>query len=295
MKILITGSNGLLGQKLVAYCQNAGLSFVATSQGENRNPDCDAYVYRSMDITIEEEVKKIFIDEHPTHVIHTAALTNVDKCELEPEQCELINVTGTKILIEAANIVGAYFQFLSTDFIFDGEKGNYSESDVPNPMSEYGASKLKGEQLVKENCKHGYSIIRTIIVYGLGHALTRANIIVWAKGALEKGDPMNIIDDQFRAPTYADDLAAGCIQVILNNKKGIYHMCGPETLSIYDIVLRIANHYGFSTDNINVISSATLNQPASRPPKTGFDLSKARNDVNYNPHTIEETLDMMFG
>lgn len=294
MKILITGSNGLLGQKLVEYCIKHVIDFVATSQGENRNPDCPESHYIEMDITNSAGVRTVFTEVKPTHVIHTAALTNVDKCELEPELCDKINIEGTENLINAANEVSAYFQFISTDFIFDGEKGDYRESDLPEPLSEYGRSKLRGEELVKSKCQFGYTIVRTIIVYGMGHALTRSNIIVWAKGALEKGETLNIINDQFRAPTYADDLALGCMQLILKNKQGVYHVSGPETLSIYEIVMRIGKHFGYNTEIINVISSSTLNQPAMRPPKTGFDLTKMRNEVNYQPHTLEETLDLMF-
>lgn len=294
MKILITGSNGLLGQKLVAYCEASQIDYIATSLGPNRNPDCPDEAYLSMDITEKKQVRDIFNKVKPTHVVHTAALTNVDKCELEPDQCELINVTATHYLIEESNEVGAYFQFISTDFIFDGGKGNYNEDDEPKPLSEYGMSKLKSEKLVMELCKHGYSIVRTIIVYGLGHNLSRANLIVWAKNALENGEKMNIIDDQYRAPTFADDLAKGCMQIIMKNKEGVFNMSGPETLSIYQIVHRIADHFGYSMNNVSIISSSTLNQPAPRPPKTGFNLSKAKEQVNYSPHTIEETLDLMF-
>ncbi len=294
MKILITGSNGLLGQKLVSYCQKWAIQFFATSKGENRNPDCPDACYYELDITNRDQVLELVEKLRPTHIIHTAAMTHVDQCELDPEQCQLVNVTATDYLIEAANNVKAHFQFVSTDFIFDGTKGDYQEEDVAHPLSVYGQSKADAEKLVKEKCKYGWSIIRTIIVYGLGHQLSRSNVIVWAKGALEKGESMNIIDDQFRAPTYADDLAAGCMGVIEHHEEGVFHISGPETMSIYRIVERIAEHYGYAMDNVKVISSETLNQPAKRPPKTGFDLSKAKTRIGYRPHTLEETLDLMF-
>lgn len=294
MKILITGSNGLLGQKLVAYCLDKGISFCATSRGENRNPDCPGASYRAVDITSREEVEEVMRRELPTHVIHTAAMTNVDQCELNPEECHLQNVTATRYLVEAANSIGACFQFVSTDFIFDGEKGNYREDDEPHPLSAYGQSKLDGEIIVRTACAHGWSIVRTIIVYGTGHGLTRSNLIVWAKGALEKGDKINIIDDQFRAPTFAEDLAAGCMGVIEHHEEGVFHVSGPETMSIYSIVERIARHFDYSMENVSRISSATLNQPAMRPPRTGFDLQKAYTRIGYRPHTLEESLDIIY-
>jgi len=294
MKIFITGSNGLLGQKIVDFCTSNSIEFIATSKGENRNSKCPSQNYYALDISNQIEVDKIIRKVIPTHVIHTAAITNVDFCELNPEDSEIVNVTATSYLVEAANKVKAHFQFVSTDFVFDGEKGNYKETDVVNPLGEYARSKVKSENITKEKAKFGWSIIRTIIVYGVGDNLSRSNLIIWAKGALENGDAINIIDDQFRAPTYADDLAAGCMGVILNDVNGIFHISGPETMSIYEIVERIAKHFNYSMKNVTKISSSTLNQPAHRPPKTGFDLSKAYKEINYNPHTLEETLDLLY-
>ena len=293
MKILITGSNGLLGQKIVRQALKKGITFLATSKGENRNSDCPSENYQSLDICKEDDIAKVFSNFHPTHVIHTAAITNVDACELNPEECELVNVTATRYLFEAAQKINAHFQLLSTDFIFDGEKGNYKETDEPNPLSVYAKSKVDGEALLLNSDYKNHSIVRTIIVYGIGNNLSRNNIICWAKEALGKGQAMNIIDDQFRAPTWADDLAWACLRICELNKTGIYHISGPETFSIYTIVERVANYYGLSTDSLTKTDSSTLNQPAKRPPRTGFDLTKSQTDLGYNPKTLEETLDLI--
>jgi dTDP-4-dehydrorhamnose reductase len=290
MRILITGSNGLLGQKIVRQALKKGITFLATSKGDNRNTDCPAELYQSMDICSMEEIAKVFETFKPTHVIHTAAITNVDACELNPAECELVNVTATRYLFEASQKTNAHFQLLSTDFIFDGEKGNYKETDEPNPLSVYAKSKVDGEAILLKADYRNSSIVRTIIVYGIGNNLSRTNIICWAKEALGKGQAMNIIDDQFRAPTWADDLAWACLQICELNKIGIYHISGPETFSIYGIVERVANYYGLSTETLTKTDSSTLNQPAKRPPRTGFDLTKSRNELGYNPKTLEETL-----
>ena len=294
MKVLITGSNGLLGQKLVDYCLAANIDFVPTSKGENRNSKCPSKSYRSMDITKREEVMEVISHLRPTHVIHTAAMTNVDQCELNPTDCELINVTATRYLVEACNKVNAHFQLLSTDFVFDGEKGNYSEEDQMNPLSAYAKSKVDAEAIVSNESTTENSIVRTIIVYGNAEELSKSNIIAWAKSALEKGDPLTIVDDQFRAPTWAEDLAAGCMGVFENNQTGVFHVSGPETMSIFELVVRIGKHFGLNTDQVSKISSSTLNQAAKRPPKTGFDLSKAYQDIDYKPHTLEETLSILY-
>lgn len=294
MKILITGANGLLGQKLVELLLREKIAFVATSKGENRNPDCPNSHYRSLDITLEKEIEEVFMDERPTHVIHTAALTNVDYCELHPVECDQVNVMATRFLIKWTNSVRAHFQFISTDFVFDGDTGNYKEEDATKPLSVYGQSKLDGERLVQREAKYGWSIVRTIIVYGKGNNLSRSNLIVWAKETLEQGGAMKIIDDQFRAPTFAKDLAMGCLLIFRANKSGIFHISGPETLSIYQIVERIASHFHYPMTNVERISSTTLNQPATRPPKTGFDLEKSYTQLGYRPRSLEESLDLMY-
>ena len=292
-KILITGSNGLLGQKIVSQLVKNGVDFIATSLGENRNPDCPEKYYFSLDITDENQVTTVFQKFQPTHIIHTAAMTNVDQCETDKKGCDLLNVEATHILWEAAKRLNAHFQLLSTDFVFDGEKGNYSEEDKPNPLSYYGNSKLKAENILINDTNKNWSIVRTIIVYGEGNNLSRSNIVLWAKEALSKGTELNIIDDQFRAPTWADDLAWACIEIADKQKKGIYHIAGPETMSIFRLVERIAEFHHLSTEMLNKTNSSSLNQAAKRPPKTGFDISKAKRELNYHPKTIEETLELL--
>ncbi len=292
MKILITGANGLLGQKLVRQLLKRGIDFCATSLGANRNPDCPDSHYKALDITNSLEVNEVVLSYCPTHVIHTAAMTNVDACELDPDTCERINFQGTRYLFEACKLIEAHFQLLSTDFVFDGLKGNYRENDEVNPLSIYAASKVRSEALLQRDAYTNWSIVRTIIVYGTANNLSRSNLIEWAKSSLKKQEPMRVVNDQFRAPTWADDLAWGCIRICELSRQGIYHLSGPETLSIFEIVQKIAAHFGYGTGQLTEVSSTTLNQPAKRPPKTGFDLSKARKELGYVPKNLIETLDL---
>ena len=290
MKILITGSNGLLGQKLLHKLRlDSSVQLVATSKGENRVSKKEDYTYFDLDITNNTAVAQLIAREKPQVVINTAAMTNVDLCEDEKKACDALNVDAVRYLADACEKIDTHLIQISTDFIFDGEDGPYSEEDEPNPLSYYGFSKLKSEQLLQAHSVK-WTVLRTIIVFGVGEKLSKGNIVLWAKGALEKGDPLNIIDDQFRAPTLAEDLADICILAAKKKAFGVFNASGKDIMSIYEIVERIAKHYGNSTDNLNKISTTTLKQKAGRPPKTGFILDKSRNELGYNPHSFEECL-----
>ena len=293
MRILITGSNGLLGQKIVGQLAKASINFLATSKGVNRNPSCSNVNYHQMDISNALEIEKVFSTFLPTHIIHTAAMTNVDHCEQQPDECNRINFEAVQLLFHAAQKINAHFQLLSTDFVFDGEKGNYKEEDQVNPLSLYAQSKVNAENYLLASNSLNWSIVRTIIVYGKANNLSRNNIIYWAKEALEKGQELSIIDDQFRAPTWANDLAWACIRICELNKMGIYHISGPETFSIYEIVEKIAQFFNLPTNSLSKSSSLNLNQSAKRPPKTGFDLTKAKTELGYKPKTLEETFSIL--
>ncbi|HQV53572.1 MAG: NAD(P)-dependent oxidoreductase [Flavobacteriales bacterium] len=294
MKILITGSNGLLGQKLIAALRNdPEVTLIATSRGEDRTPNALGDHYRSLDISIKSEVDAVFDTVRPDTVIHTAAMTNVDACELDPVACKLQNVTATENLITASKKHNAHFIFLSTDFIFDGKNGPYREEDAAAPLSIYGQSKLDGEQLVMNSGLAHWAIARTIIVYGVAAGLSRSNVVLWAKGALEKGSPINVVDDQYRMPTLAEDLADGCIRIAKRKAQGVYHLCGPDGMTILELVQRVAKYYELDDKIVTRIDSASLSQPAERPPRTGFVLDKARKDLGYTPHSFEEGLDVL--
>ncbi|PJA08707.1 MAG: NAD(P)-dependent oxidoreductase [Flavobacteriales bacterium CG_4_10_14_0_2_um_filter_32_8] len=290
MKILITGSNGLLGQKLVKLLVNKfNIKFLATSTGENRIKSIIGFDYVSLDITNKTQVEQVFNQFKPSVVINTAAMTNVDACEDQKEQCWNLNVNAIKNLIEASEKHQTHLIHLSTDFVFDGENGPYKEEDKPNPLSYYGQSKHEAEKLLQaSNIK--WSIVRTIIVYGVVEDMSRSNIVLWAKQALEKGNPLTIVNDQFRMPTLAEDLAMGCWLIAQKQATGIYNICGKDFMSILELVNRVADFYGYDKSIISPIASTSLNQAAKRPPKTGFVLDKAIKELGYSPCSFEEGL-----
>ncbi|MEE2953963.1 MAG: SDR family oxidoreductase [Bacteroidota bacterium] len=293
MKFLITGSNGLLGQKLIHKLSNtSAIDLIASSIGKNRLSKKSNYKYVSLDITNEDNVNDVISRESPDVVINTAAMTNVDLCEDEKDACDALNIRAVRYLANACSTVGAHLIHISTDFIFDGEHGPYKEEDNPNPLSYYGFSKLKSEQVLYQH-KCNWTILRTIIIFGVGESLSKGNIVLWAKGALEKGEDLNIIDDQFRAPTLAEDLADACILAANKKAYGIFNASGKDIMSIYEMVERIGKYYKLNTTSLNRISTDTLNQKAKRPPRTGFVLDKAKKVLGYNPHSFEESLSII--
>lgn len=290
MKILITGSNGLLGQKLVKKLKNdSEVTLIATSRGENRLSDKEGYTYRSLDITNQNEVDSIVAELRPDVIINTAAMTNVDVCETEKEICDSLNVDSVQWLTNASIKNHVHLVHISTDFIFDGTAGPYREEDEPSPLSYYGLSKLKAEKIVLDSALEA-SIIRTVLVYGIAEDMSRSNIVLWAKGALEKGGPINVVDDQFRSPTLAEDLADGCILAAKQKAKGIYNISGKDQMSVLEIVNSVSEYWNLDSSLIKPISSTTLNQAAKRPPITGFVLDKAIRDLGYQPHSFKEGL-----
>jgi dTDP-4-dehydrorhamnose reductase len=290
-RILVTGSNGLLGQKLVyAILERNDMEVIATSVGDNRLTRREGYVYESMDITSAEDVKKVITKYSPHVIINTAAMTNVDACETKQEECWKLNVTAVQNIIDAIKGSQVHLIHLSTDFIFDGAKGSpYLETDAPNPLSYYALSKVESEKLLY-NSDVKWAIARTIIVYGIVDNMSRSNIVLWAKDALTKGQKINVVNDQFRSPTLAEDLAQGCLLIAEKEATGIFNISGPDTFSILDLVYKVADYWHLDKSLIRPSRSETLNQPAKRPPYTGFVIDKAKRELGYKPHTFEEGL-----
>ena len=292
-KILITGSNGLLGQKLIYQLIGyPDYQVFATSRGENRTLIKKRYEYIPLDITQEQEIQETFDYVKPDIVINTAAITNVDACEDEKKECWELNVEAVQYLATACEKYNAHLIHVSTDFIFDGVSGPYNEESVPNPISYYGESKLAAEEIV-ENSSCKFSIVRTVLVYGVVDNMSRSNIVLWAKGALETGKELTVVDDQYRTPTLAEDLAHGCILIAQKGAEGIYNISGDEYMCITDLVKRVAKYFKFDENLVKPISSSSLNQKAARPPKTHLLLDKAKKELDYMPSSFEEGLSIL--
>jgi dTDP-4-dehydrorhamnose reductase len=295
MKILVTGANGLLGQVLVKKLCEKNYTVVGTGKGPSRliTAALANYRYEELDITDGPAVEKCIVEERPAIVVHCAAMTQVDECEKNKQECYNVNVTATRFLIDSARLVKARFLFVSTDFVFDGENGPYKEDDVPSPVNYYGSSKLVAEKAVMESGLN-WAIARTILVYGEAPTTGRTNIVSWVKKSLESGTPIKMVSDQLRTPTFVHDLANGIILMIEKNAEGIYHISGDEKMTPYQMAVETARFFGLDQSLISESTSDVIKQPALRPPRTGFDISKAKRDLGFRPVSFMEGLRQTF-
>jgi dTDP-4-dehydrorhamnose reductase len=289
-KILITGSNGLIGQKLVERCLlEKDYEIIATSFSDNVIHGKDGYQFELMDITNPVEVDYILNRYEPEVVIHTAAATQVALCETQQLEAWKTNVEATGILAESSERLGSQFILLSSDFVFDGRKGPYSEENKPQPVNYYGKTKLESEKIAAK-ISSNLAIIRTCLVYGTNFTMRRSNFILWVKYCLEKNGHIRVNNDQWRTPTLAEDIAEACLSIVGKEAKGIFHIAGAENMRVLELAYAIADFYKLDKDLITEVSSEELEEIGLRPLKSGLIIDKAAAELDFQPHTIVEGL-----
>jgi dTDP-4-dehydrorhamnose reductase len=292
MRILVTGSNGLLGQKLTELLEKEGsVEMIATAARPAALP-VNSGKFQLLDIKDPDAVDSVIDQYKPDVIINTAAMTQVDQCENQREACWKTNVDAVRNLVNASRRNGCHLVHVSTDFIFDGTQEMLDETAVPKPVNFYGESKLAGEQVIIES-DISWCIIRTVLVFGVTKDMSRSNIVLWVKKSLEEGKTIQVVSDQWRTPTLAEDLAMGCYLAAKKKAKGIYNISGKDYLSAYDIAIRTAEFFKLDKSLIKETDSTKFTQPAKRPLRTGFVIEKARRDLKYEPHSFEEGLQVL--
>ena len=294
MQLLITGIHGLVGQYLIRILEQWPGQVIVTGRGPCRIPaewKKDIH-YEQMDITDPENIYVVFEKVRPDAVIHAAAEAQPDTCELYREQADLVNTKATGFLLDAAKKHGSFFTYVSTDFVFPGNGGPYSEEDETGPVNYYGLTKLRSEQFVREY-PHGWAIVRTVLVYGNTLVGTRSNIISWVLGELQKGKPIRVVGDQLRTPTFAGDVAAALLLITKGKHQGVWHISGKDVLSPHDIALMVAEHMQLDASLITKVDASNFTQPAVRPLRTPFDISKARAFLRYEPINFKEGMEII--
>jgi dTDP-4-dehydrorhamnose reductase len=292
MKILVTGANGMVGQHLIRQLVNEGkFTIYATGKGASRLAygANSSVVYHELDIADFKKTQALIEKISPHIIVHAAALSQPNECAANKTNCWKTNVGATRAIIKGAQKAKSYFIYISTDFVFDGLDGPYDELAITNPINDYGESKLLAEEMVEMSGLH-WAIIRTVLVYGNKVPGARSNIIQWVKDELSAGRNIRVVNDQYRTPTYVEDLAKGIILVLMKHARGIYHISGKDMCTPYQLANMVANLSGLDATLIQPVTAETFKEPAKRPPKTGFIITKAVKELGFVPMKLEEGL-----
>jgi dTDP-4-dehydrorhamnose reductase len=262
--MIVTGAGGQLGSEV---CRLSTHETYGTYLGER--PHSGKAKLVQMDITDAAAVSKVFSSVKPDVVVHCAAMTNVDSCETQKDIAWDVNVDGTKNIVRACGKSGASLVYISTDYVFDGKKGNYAETDVPNPLNHYARTKLAGEMLASTLGRH--MILRSSVMFSSGGN----NFVSWVRGSLLKGKTM-IVTDQVNSPTLATEMAEAVLRLVELDATGVYHTAGAERISRYDFAKKIAMAFGFDEKLIVPIKTDELHQKAVRPRDSSLDIAKVK-------------------
>ncbi len=287
MKILITGANGLIGRKIIRLLiKNKEHQIFATSQKRVQfGPEVNFFTVN----LVYSDVNKLIETIRPDVLIHCAAMASPDACEVDRYTSSKINVEATSRLAAACRDYGAHMIFLSSDFVFDGKKGNYTEDDTPSPISYYGETKVEAEKSILE-LNIGATIVRTSLVFGFDEHLSRSNIALKVIDHLKNGKLYKLPFDQLRTPTDAEELAAALIILAEKRVEGIFHISGDQKISVFDFAKQIASAFGYDNSLLVSTSTCELAEPARRPMDSSLNISKARNLFGFNPKPPSESI-----
>ena len=286
--VLITGANGLLGQKLCQHFWSSYKVIAIDLHPQSFLPLRD-FSYESLDLTNQEILRHFVRLHNPTVIINAAAYTDVDGCEIHQNQAWAVNVGGVKNLVKACHEQKVKLIQLSSDYIFDGENGPYSEDAPPHPVNFYGETKLESENVIKEGGED-FLIVRTNVLYGFGKNL-KPNFLLWLLEKLSAGERLKIVTDQFNNPTLADNLSSCILEMVERELSGIFHIGGAEYLSRYDFALKVADKFGFDKSNISPTRTEFLEQAAKRPYRGGLKIEKAQRILQTKLLNVDEGLE----
>ncbi|MCY4172175.1 MAG: dTDP-4-dehydrorhamnose reductase [Bacteroidetes bacterium] len=296
IRIMITGANGLLGQELVHQIvhQNTYKLLATACDTTTRLKESEGFTYTPLDVSNKSAVKDIFNEFDPAYVINCAAMTGVDDSEVNRDQCWCINAEAVKNLAQCCHHHGAHLIHLSSDFVFDGKNGPYRENDRPNPINYYGKSKLAGENDARIAGGANWTIVRTNVLYGNAHGISRPDFVQWVLQNLRNDQEIHVFTDQWRTPSYTYDLAKGILSIVHFQKKGVYNLSGRDYLSMYEFSLLIAEVFGLDSTLIKPADQNSKPQTALRPKYTGLVILKAETELDYRPMPLKSALTHLY-
>jgi dTDP-4-dehydrorhamnose reductase len=288
MKLLITGINGFLGRHLTKYLAGKGFSVTATGRNNAKGTLLNSVKFISADLLNTQQSFEMVNELQPNVIIHTAAMSKPDECEQQKELCLQTNLEATKILANAAKQVSAKFIFISTDFVL-GEGENHIETSIPNPLNFYAQSKLMAEIYIQQHLDN-YCIIRPVLIYGKHIEGIRNTFIDWVQQSLQAGKQIKVVNDQFRTPTFVDDICFGIERIISLDKTGIYHLAGEQILTPYSMAVKIANHLQLDCNLIIPVDENSFPEPVKRAKRSIVNIDKAKAELDYQPLSFDEGL-----
>ena len=286
MKIVVTGANGFTGQHVVQYLASKGFHVFALSRGEARFALQNSVQYHDCELTNVSSVNATIQQIKPDWIVHIAAMSKPDECNNDRANCLLNNVQATIHLGEAAIQHQSKFIYFSTDFIF-GENGPHAEDDVVGPLNFYGESKLQAENWVKQHLPNAV-IVRPVFIYGPELPGSRPSFIQWVQKQLIQQKPIKVVNDQKRTPTYVYDICQGLETIILESHKGVFHLAGGEIITPYEMAVEVAHCLSLNAQLIEAVDSNSFPEPVKRAKQSGLKIDKAREVLNYKPHSFAE-------
>jgi dTDP-4-dehydrorhamnose reductase len=290
--VLVTGANGLLGQALVERLVDDEVEVTATARDDTLRAGADC-AYRPMDVTDPDAVTAAFEAVEPDVVVNCAAMSDVTACDEDRNRAWATNARAVKRLAKHCTDRRAHLIQVSTDFVFNGKRGPYDEDARPDPVNYYGRTKLAAENALREVGVPDWTVVRTVLLYGTGAALSRSNIVQWMMEQLAAGETIHVVTDQHRTPTYVPDLADGIARVIDRDATGIYHMSGREMVTIHELAETVAEVFDFDPSLIDPVPTSYFDDAVARPEKTGFLILKAESELGYSPRSLEAGLRAM--
>lgn len=285
MKFLVTGASGLLGTRL---CELAVQRKCEVYSAYSRHRPIQGTAVQ-FDVSDRARVESTFEKIRPEVVVHAAALTDVDKCELEREVAWRINVEGTENIVGSCRKYGAFLVYVSTDYVFDGEKGMYEESDVAAPINYYGFTKLKAEESV-ESLANNYCVARASVIFGSNPAMGKMNFVLWLVNKLRKKERVEIVTDQWNSPTLNNSLAEMILEAVEREITGTYHLAGATRIDRYSFSKLIAETFGLDASLITPTLSKRFSWVARRPRDSSLNASKAEQTFRNKPLKLETAL-----
>lgn len=287
----MTGGGGLLGWWLVRAFRDRGFAVHATYHSRKpRGPE--GVTWHKLELSVPDSVSGVFKEARPELVIHAAAFTDVDGCESDKERAFSVNYLGTRAVAEKAHEVGAFLVYVSTDYVFDGEKGLYDEKDVPSPVNYYGISKLLGEVAVQSLLPDSSLIVRVSGLYGYSPTGKKNFGYIMLKALLE-GRVVRAFYDQYLSPTYVPWLAYSITEIIEKDYKtaGIIHMAGPR-LSRYQFALSAAMAVGRKRELVEPVPLSSVGFAARRPKDSSLSVERAKELGMVHPPVKDTIIEM---